>query len=99
MKYLGTGYVWAGTSPNGFDCSGFVYYVYKECGYSINRTAATIYENGVSVEKLDLQVGDVICFSTTYSWGIGHVGIYIGNNEFIHSSSAHGGVVNNGPFH
>lgn len=93
MKYLGTPYVWAGTSTKGFDCSGFVYYVFKECGYSINRTAATIYGDGEHVDKSELQVGDVICFTTSSNWGIGHVGIYIGNDQFIHSSSAQGGVI------
>jgi cell wall-associated NlpC family hydrolase len=92
MKYLGTPYVWGGTSTSGFDCSGLVYYVYKECGYSINRTAASIYQNGVYVEKSDLKPGDPVCFSSSSS-SIGHVGIYIGNGQFIHSSSSAGGVI------
>jgi uncharacterized protein YgiM (DUF1202 family) len=92
MKYLGVPYVWAGTSPSGFDCSGFVHYVYKENGYSINRTAASIYNNGEYVEKGSLQPGDAICFSSS-SNTIGHVGIYIGNNQFIHASSSSGCVV------
>lgn len=92
MKYLGVPYVWAGTSPSGFDCSGFVHYVYKENGYSINRTAASIYNNGDYVAKSDLQPGDAICFSSS-SNSIGHVGIYIGNNQFIHASSSSGCVV------
>jgi len=95
MQYLGTPYVWAGTSPSGFDCSGLVYYVFKECGYSTNRTAATLYSNGEYVEKENLQVGDIICFtSTNYSY-IGHVGIYIGDGQFIHASSGSGEVVIN----
>lgn len=92
MKYLDTPYVWAGTSPNGFDCSGLVYYVYKECGYSINRTAASIYENGEYVEKENLLPGDAICFSSS-SNSIGHVGIYIGDGQFIHASSSSGRVI------
>ncbi|MGI5935781.1 MAG: NlpC/P60 family protein [Oscillospiraceae bacterium] len=92
-KYLGTPYVWGGSSPGGFDCSGFVQYVYKECGYSINRTAASIYENGTYVEKSILQPGDVVCFSTSSYSGIGHVGIYIGDGQFIHSSSSSGKVI------
>lgn len=89
MKYLDVPYVWAGTSPNGFDCSGFVHYVYKELGYSINRTAASIYENGSYVEKSQLQPGDPVCFTNSGSGSsIGHVGIYIGNDQFIHASSS-----------
>jgi cell wall-associated NlpC family hydrolase len=92
MKYMGTPYVWGGTSERGFDCSGLVYYVYKECGYSINRTAASIYENGTYVEKSDLKAGDAVCFSTSSS-SIGHVGIYIGDDQFIHASSGSGSVI------
>lgn len=92
MQYLGVPYVWAGSSSRGFDCSGFVNYVYKECGYSINRTAALIYENGTYVEKADLQVGDAVCFSSS-SCSIGHVGIYIGEGQFIHASSGSGCVI------
>ncbi len=91
MKYLGVPYVWGGTSANGFDCSGLVHFVYKECGYTINRTAASIYQNGVAVEKSQLQAGDAICFSS-YSNSIGHVGIYIGDGQFIHASSSEGVV-------
>lgn len=93
MKYMGVPYVWAGTSPSGFDCSGLVYYVYKENGYSINRTAASIYENGSFVEKSQLQPGDAVCFTNSSSSSIGHVGIYIGNGQFIHASSGSGSVI------
>ena len=92
MKYLGVPYVWAGSSPKGFDCSGLVNYVYKECGYSINRTAALIYENGTYVDKADLLIGDAVCFSSSSS-SIGHVGIYIGDGQFIHASSGSGRVI------
>lgn len=93
MKYMGVPYVWAGTSPNGFDCSGLVYYCFKENGYSTNRTAASLYNNGIAVDRSQLQVGDIICFyNGGYSY-IGHVGIYIGNNQFIHASSSNGKVV------
>ena len=92
-KYMGTPYVWGGTSTSGFDCSGFVYYVYKECGYSINRTAESIYSNGEYVDRSALQPGDAICFTTSRSATyIGHVGIYIGDGQFIHASSGTGYV-------
>lgn len=94
-KYIGTPYVWGGSSTSGFDCSGFVNYVYKENGYAINRTAASIYTNGVAVDRSALQSGDAICFSTNAGSGIGHVGIYIGDNQFIHSSSSSGCVTIN----
>ncbi len=92
MLYLGTPYVWGGTTEKGFDCSGFVQYVYKECGYTINRTAADIYENGTYVDKENLEIGDAICFSS-HTESIGHVGIYIGNGQFIHASSGSGCVI------
>lgn len=91
-KYMGVPYVWAGTSPSGFDCSGLVYYVFGENGISTNRTAASLYSNGYAVDRTQLQAGDIICFyNSSYSY-IGHVGIYIGNNQFIHASSSEGKV-------
>lgn len=92
-KYMGVPYVWAGTSPKGFDCSGFVFYVFQENGYKTNRTAAALYKDGSAVDRSQLQAGDIICFyNGGYSY-IGHVGIYIGNNQFIHASSGGGKVV------
>lgn len=91
MKYLGISYVYGGTSASGFDCSGLVYYTYKECGYSTNRTAASLYQDGTAVSRDDLQPGDVICFAT--NGYIHHTGIYIGDGQFIHASSGAGKVV------
>lgn len=89
-NYLGTPYVWGGTSPNGFDCSGFTQYVFKQLGVSLNRTAASQLKNGTKVTSL--QTGDLVFFANTYSTSAAasHVGIYIGNNQFIHA--ANGGV-------
>ncbi len=96
MKYLGVPYVYGGTSPSCFDCSGLVYYVYKENGYSITRRASLQWNDGYSVTKAELQPGDLVFFSSNYSSSIEHVGIYIGNAQFIHASSGGGCVkINN----
>lgn len=94
-QFLGTPYVWADSSPSGFDCSGFVSYVFKNFGYTVNRTAASMYTNGVAVDKSELQIGDAVFFASS-SESIGHVGIYIGDGEFIHSSSGCGYVTISG---
>ena len=92
-KYLGYPYVYGGMSPSGFDCSGFVGYVYKQCGYSLKRVASDIYyNNGTRVEKANLQPGDLVFFSNSSEY-LGHVGIYIGGNQFIHASSSTVGVI------
>jgi len=91
-KYLGTPYVYGGEKPGGFDCSGFVQYVFSRFGYRLPRTAAAQYNLGKIVNKSDLQVGDLVFFKC-HSRNIDHVGIYVGNNQFIHSSSPRSGGV------
>ncbi|MEA4965649.1 MAG: NlpC/P60 family protein [Oscillospiraceae bacterium] len=89
----GIPYVWGGTSTGGFDCSGFVQYVYRQFGVSLNRTANAQMSNGYSVSSSELIPGDVVFFSGTYSTsGASHVGIYIGGGQFIHASSGRGCV-------
>lgn len=90
LNFLGTPYVWGGTTPSGFDCSGFTKYVYQQFGYTLNRTAAQQLNNGYSVSSLE--PGDLVFFNNTYSTSAAasHVGIYIGDNQFVHSAS--GGV-------
>ena len=86
-QFLGCKYVYGGTSPSGFDCSGFTQYVYKHFGVNLNRTAAAQYSNGKSVTSL--QAGDLVMFGKS---GINHVGIYIGGNTFIHAANKSQGV-------
>lgn len=91
-NFLGTPYVWGGTSTSGFDCSGFTQYVYAQMGYSIKRTAQQQY-NSNGYEVTNLQPGDLVFFSNTYSAsGVTHVGIYIGDNQFIHAANSGSGV-------
>ena len=81
---LGCKYVWGATGPNTFDCSGLMLWCHKQLGISIPRTSLAQSKSGVSVSKSDLQVGDLVFFKTT-SAPVGHVGMYIGNGQFIHA--------------
>jgi len=93
-QLLGVPYVWGGTTTRGFDCSGFVQYVYRQHGITLNRTANSQMSNGYSVSASNLIPGDLVFFHGTYATsGASHVGIYIGNGQFIHSSSGKSGVV------
>ncbi|MEN6567990.1 MAG: NlpC/P60 family protein [Veillonellales bacterium] len=91
-NFIGTPYVWAGNSPGGFDCSGFIYYIFIEHGVSLPRMADAQFNEGASVEKAALLPGDLVFFET-YEPGPSHVGIYLGDDKFIHASSAAGQVI------
>lgn len=88
QSYLGSPYVYGGASPSGFDCSGFVYYVYGTFGISVGRTPAAQASAGSQVDKASLQVGDIVLFAGTGGSGITHAGIYAGNGQFIHSPNS-----------
>jgi len=86
-SFLGTPYVWGGTNPSGFDCSGFIQYLYAEQDIVIPRTVNEIWNYSTSVSSPS--IGDLVFFET-YQAGPSHLGIYLGNNEFIHAGTSNG---------
>lgn len=90
LNYLGVPYVWAGVTPNGFDCSGFTYYlIHDVLGYDFSRVIDEQMASGYEVGPGELQPGDLIFFQNTYTWGLSHVGIYIGNGQMVSASGEH----------
>ena len=93
LSFLGTRYTWGGKSPaTGFDCSGFVQYVFSQFGYTTSSIANDVRDQGVHVDPSDIQPGDVLCFYSGNNY-VGHVGIYIGDNTFVHAANSDIGVV------
>jgi cell wall-associated NlpC family hydrolase len=89
MRFLGVPYVWGGTSFSGVDCSGFVQAVFHRNGIDLPRTADAQFGIGQAVRERSLRPGDLVFFQT-YSEGASHVGIYVGNGNFVHASSSNG---------
>ncbi|MBS4195818.1 C40 family peptidase [Lederbergia citri] len=98
-KYIGVKYVYGGSTPKGFDCSGFTSYTFKQQGMTLPRSAAEQYKKGTAVSKNNLKPGDLVFFKTSNK-AVSHVGIYIGDNKFIHSAGKGVAITNiNDPYY
>lgn len=93
QMWTGTPYVYGGTGPSGFDCSGFVQYVFAQCGVELSRVVTTQLADGMIVPAAEMVPGDLVIFENTYDYGPSHIGIYLGDDQFIHASSSRGVVV------
>lgn len=88
-QLVGTPYKWGGSTPQGFDCSGFVLYIFRNFDLNLPRTSEGQAKVGEHVDKDDLRVGDLVFFNTSGK-GISHAGVYIGDGQFVHASSSKG---------
>ncbi|MDO4634270.1 MAG: C40 family peptidase, partial [Eubacteriales bacterium] len=94
LQFVGNPYVYGGTSlTNGTDCSGFTQSVLSEFGIDVNRTAGQQSQGGSSVDMDSLQPGDLLFYSGSGDYGIGHVSMYIGNDQVVHASNSTDGII------
>ncbi|KAA3613196.1 MAG: NlpC/P60 family protein [Calditrichaeota bacterium] len=94
--WMGTPYLYGGNTKNGVDCSGFVQQIYLQVfNYKLSRTTEAMYGSGTFVRGNWLKCGDLLFFKNIRGRGVDHVGIYIGQNRFIHASSSRGVVIDN----
>ncbi len=93
QQSVGSAYRWGGSSPAGFDCTGFVMWVYAQFGVALPHDEAGQLASGALVGADDLQPGDILVFANTYRRGLSHVGIYVGDGRFVHAVDESHGVV------
>lgn len=98
-NFIGTPYIYGANGPNSFDCSGFTKYVFSSASINLPRTSQLQFSEGNKIDRENLQVGDLVFFNTDTN--LGHVGIYIGNDEFIHASLSKGVTISslNNPYY
>lgn len=93
-SFIGTPYVYASSSPSGFDCSGFTKYIYGQLfGITLPHRARDQAKSGIGVSSSDIQIGDILCFDYSYDGVVDHVGIYIGGGRYVHASASAGQVL------
>jgi cell wall-associated NlpC family hydrolase len=92
LKLVGDPYVWGGSSPAGFDCSGFIWYLARQANKTVSRGLLGQYNAGPHPGRDELQPGDLVFFQNTYETGLSHNGVYVGNRLFVHAADEAAGV-------